>query len=344
MVQELLNRSDDHLWAILTNATTLRLLRDSTSLVGSAYVEFDLEAIFDGELFTDFLLLYRCATSPASKPRHRGRARLVLAGAVAPGRRRVRHPGAGPAARRRRRRPQTLGTGFLAHPDNADAARRPRRRRRLTVDDSTTRCCASSTGCCSPSSPRTAARCSTRTPTRRRASATSTYFSTDRLAAHLAPPPRRPLRRPVAGPHAGLRGLGSDDGLPELGLPGIGGLFDTGELDVLTDCSLSNQALHSAVRSLSVVREPKSQACGSSTTATSAPRNSAASTRRCSNSCRSWDPATKTYELVDRLGQRAQGHRLLLHPHLAGRVAAGHRARPGARRRGEVRRSRSRRC
>ena len=37
---------------------TLRLLRDSTSLVGSAYVEFDLEAIFDGDLFSDFLLLY----------------------------------------------------------------------------------------------------------------------------------------------------------------------------------------------------------------------------------------------------------------------------------------------
>src|SRR6202043_3127317 len=35
-----------------------RLLRDSTALVGSSYVEFDLEAIFDGELFSDFVLLY----------------------------------------------------------------------------------------------------------------------------------------------------------------------------------------------------------------------------------------------------------------------------------------------
>ncbi|NED60616.1 N-6 DNA methylase, partial [Streptomyces sp. SID10244] len=48
MVQELLNRSDDHLWAILANGEVLRLLRDSTSLVGSAYVEFDLDAIFEG--------------------------------------------------------------------------------------------------------------------------------------------------------------------------------------------------------------------------------------------------------------------------------------------------------
>ena len=58
MVQELLNRSDDHLWAILSNGSTLRLLRDSTSLVGSAYVDFDLETIFEGELFSDFVVLY----------------------------------------------------------------------------------------------------------------------------------------------------------------------------------------------------------------------------------------------------------------------------------------------
>ena len=58
MLQELLNRDDAYLWAILSNGATLRLLRDSTALVGSSYVEFDLEAIFDGELFSDFVLLY----------------------------------------------------------------------------------------------------------------------------------------------------------------------------------------------------------------------------------------------------------------------------------------------
>ncbi|WP_409484299.1 hypothetical protein [Arsenicicoccus dermatophilus] len=61
MVQELLNRSDEHLWAILTNGRTLRLLRDSTSLTGVAYVEFDLEAMFDGELFSEFTLLFLLA-------------------------------------------------------------------------------------------------------------------------------------------------------------------------------------------------------------------------------------------------------------------------------------------
>ncbi|MFJ2020601.1 Eco57I restriction-modification methylase domain-containing protein [Streptomyces nodosus] len=58
MTQELLNASPDHLWGILSNGRVLRLLRDSTALVGSAYVEFDLEAIFGGGDFSDFLLMY----------------------------------------------------------------------------------------------------------------------------------------------------------------------------------------------------------------------------------------------------------------------------------------------
>ncbi|MEU5837426.1 N-6 DNA methylase [Streptomyces diacarni] len=58
MVQELLNASAGHLWGILSNGHVLRLLRDSTALVGSAYVEFNLEAIFGGDQFADFLLLY----------------------------------------------------------------------------------------------------------------------------------------------------------------------------------------------------------------------------------------------------------------------------------------------
>src|SRR5262249_39986315 len=61
MVEELLNRADAYLWAIVSNGRVLRLLRDSTSLSGQAYVEFDLEAMFDAELFADFALLYLLA-------------------------------------------------------------------------------------------------------------------------------------------------------------------------------------------------------------------------------------------------------------------------------------------
>ena len=68
MVQEYLNRVDDDLWGVLSNGIRLRLLRDSTAMAGSAYVEFDLEAIFDGELYSEFLLLWQlCHVSRVAK-------------------------------------------------------------------------------------------------------------------------------------------------------------------------------------------------------------------------------------------------------------------------------------
>lgn len=58
LVQDLLNRSDDHLWGMVSNGLRLRLLRDNTSLTRQAYVEFDLEAIMEGQLYSDFVLLW----------------------------------------------------------------------------------------------------------------------------------------------------------------------------------------------------------------------------------------------------------------------------------------------
>src|SRR5699024_6351225 len=57
MPQEFRNGSEAHLWGFISNGRHLRLLRDSTALAVSAYVEFDLEAIFGGELFAEFLLM-----------------------------------------------------------------------------------------------------------------------------------------------------------------------------------------------------------------------------------------------------------------------------------------------
>ncbi len=57
-VQEFLNRTEA-LWGIVTNGTTLRLLRDSTYIRRQAYVEFDLPALFDEQRFEDFDALYR---------------------------------------------------------------------------------------------------------------------------------------------------------------------------------------------------------------------------------------------------------------------------------------------
>lgn len=58
LVQELLNRSPEHLWGITTNGLHLRLLRKNASLTRQAYVEFDLEAMMQGECYADFVLFW----------------------------------------------------------------------------------------------------------------------------------------------------------------------------------------------------------------------------------------------------------------------------------------------
>ena len=58
-VQEWLNAKDDHLWAIVTNASRIRLLRDNNSLTRPSYVEFDLERILSEERYPDFVFLWR---------------------------------------------------------------------------------------------------------------------------------------------------------------------------------------------------------------------------------------------------------------------------------------------
>ncbi len=58
LVQEFLNASDDHLWGIVSNGLELRLLRDSSTLTRQTYLEFDLEEMMEGSLFSDFSLLW----------------------------------------------------------------------------------------------------------------------------------------------------------------------------------------------------------------------------------------------------------------------------------------------
>ncbi|MCB1100442.1 MAG: hypothetical protein KDN22_33065 [Verrucomicrobiae bacterium] len=58
MVQEFLNRSDDNLWAFLTNGYRLRILRDNVSLTRQAFIEFDLFQMFENGEYADFQLLW----------------------------------------------------------------------------------------------------------------------------------------------------------------------------------------------------------------------------------------------------------------------------------------------
>lgn len=71
LVQEYLNKTEDHLYAIVTNGIHLRLLRDATRLVKQAYLEFNLEKMMEEELFADFAVLYR-ALHATRMPRQKG--------------------------------------------------------------------------------------------------------------------------------------------------------------------------------------------------------------------------------------------------------------------------------
>ena len=58
-LQEFLNASDEHDWAVVTNGLTLRVLRDFYHTYTRGYVEFDLENMFTSRNYGDFRALYR---------------------------------------------------------------------------------------------------------------------------------------------------------------------------------------------------------------------------------------------------------------------------------------------
>ncbi|NYI03819.1 Eco57I restriction-modification methylase domain-containing protein [Allostreptomyces psammosilenae] len=251
MLQDCLNRTDAHLWAVLTNGRRLRLLRDSSSFATASYVEFDLEAIFDSELFSEFVLLY-CVlhasrfTVPAGEAAsgcwlEKWRAEAVTSGARALDQLRLGVQNA----------LTVLGTGFLRHPDNS--------RLRENTDPKALRdallrlvyrllfvfVAEDRDALLDPKADK------------RQREAYERYFSSARL--------RERARRRQGTAHGDqyealrivLDALGTEGGRPELALPGLGGLFSHTDADAPLDgLKLSNEALLTAVRHLAQVRDP----------------------------------------------------------------------------------------
>lgn len=265
LMQEFLNRSDDHLWGVVSNGQALRLLRDSSALSTQSYVEFDLAAIFDGELFSDFVVLFllvhesRLAidegeeSGPADCWLERWRGVAADSGTRAMASLRV---GVQQAL-------EILGTGFIQHPDNAvlrhqlgegevgepevGAHDYQRALLRLVYRLLFLFVAEDRDALLDPTAEARARERYTR------------YYSTARLR-------RRAMRR--RGTQHGdlwealtlvITRLGDEGGCPELALPGIGGLFDDRGTEFLVSARLSNQALLDAVRALSVVH-PKGEA------------------------------------------------------------------------------------
>lgn len=72
LMQEYLNCTE-HLYGLVTNGKSLRLLRDSNKLSRLAYIEFDLEKIMEDGLYNEFAVLYRLLHS-SRMPQSRDKA------------------------------------------------------------------------------------------------------------------------------------------------------------------------------------------------------------------------------------------------------------------------------
>ena len=132
LLQEYINAEDSCLWAIVSNGLTLRLLRDNPAMTRPAYVEVDLERLFEEELYVDFTVLWLLLHASRLEPREKSPESCLLEqwrnqGQV-DGERvlgELRH-GVTNALR-------IIGTGFVAHPDNLEL-REAIKNEQLTTD------------------------------------------------------------------------------------------------------------------------------------------------------------------------------------------------------------------
>jgi hypothetical protein len=254
LVQELLNRSEHHMWGIVSNGLRLRILRDNVSLTRQAYVEFDLEALMNGEVYADFVLLWLlCHQSrvEAERPEECWLEKWS----------RTAHEQGTRALEQLRNGVEkaitSLGGGFLAHPANA-ALREKLRSGQLSAQDYYRQVLrlvyrllvlfvAEDRDILFHPDADPAAR-----------DRYTQYYSTARL--------RRLAEQRVGTRHAdlfhGLRlvmeKLGQDNGCPELGLPALDSfLFSQEAIADLADCEIANHDLLDAIRSLAFTTDSR---------------------------------------------------------------------------------------
>ncbi|HLG64838.1 MAG TPA: N-6 DNA methylase [Ktedonosporobacter sp.] len=247
LLQELLNRSKEHLWGIVSNGLRLRLLRNNVSLTRQAYVEFDLEAMFNNEVYADFVLLWLlchqsrmegerpadCWLEKWSQEAHTTGTRVLE-----DLRENVEHA------------IKELGSGFLTHPANGQL-REQLSTGTLSAMDYYKQLLrivyrllvlfvAEDRGILfDPAAPQSARELYTR------------YYSTMKLRFQAD----RQLGTRHSDLYYGLKlvmeKLGQERGCPELGLPALNGfLFSPRAVSDLQECQLANYALLAAVRHL----------------------------------------------------------------------------------------------
>ncbi|HUM64005.1 MAG TPA: N-6 DNA methylase, partial [Anaerolineaceae bacterium] len=257
LMQEYLNRSDDVQWGVISNGLGLRILRDNATLTRQAYIEFDLESMFDGEIYSDFVLLWLiCHQSrfeTVEKTTEKQTECLLEKWSKS-----AQESGTRALDDLRRGVEEAIvsfGQGFLQHPLNGELRSRLKNGdlsaqdyyrqllrlvyRLIFLFAAEDRDLLLLPGAAAE--------------TRQRF---QNYYSTTRLRA-LAQRQRGSRHHDrYEALRLVMTLLGSDLGCPELAIPALGGfLFDAHSTADLNDAKLDNQALLSAVRSLAFITE-----------------------------------------------------------------------------------------
>ena len=118
LVQEFLNRSDAHLWAIVSNGLCLRILHDSRAISRQSFLEFDLKAMFDGEVYPDFVLLWLVAHASRFAPMEEDNPASCRLEQWAQEADKQGTRVLGELREGVKKALETLGTGFISHPKN----------------------------------------------------------------------------------------------------------------------------------------------------------------------------------------------------------------------------------
>ncbi len=258
LMQEYLNREPRAQWGLISNGLNLRILRDNATLTRQAYIDFDLEAMFEGEVFSDFTLLWLLAHQSRFEAADERTADCWLErwskSAQEQGTRALED-----LRRGVEEAIGSLGQGFLRHPLNGDL------KARLKKGDLSTQdfyrqilrlvyrliflFVAEDRDLLAPPGASETAR-----------ERYYKYYSTSRLR-DLSVRQRGSRHHDL---YEGLRQvmtlLGSADGCPELAIPALGGfLFDPRTTADLNAAALDNQALLSAVRALAFITDGRTR-------------------------------------------------------------------------------------
>lgn len=253
LMQEYLNRSDDVQWGVISNGLGLRILRDNATLTRQAYIEFDLESMFDGEIYSDFVLLWLICHQSRFETTEKQTECLLEKWSKS-----AQESGTRALDDLRRGVEEAIisfGQGFLQHPLNGELRNRLKNGD-LSAQDyyrQLLRLVYRLIFLFAAEDRDLLLLPSAAVEARQRF---QNYYSTTRLRA-LAQKQRGSRHHDrYESLRLVMTLLGSDSGCPELAIPALGGfLFDARSTADLNEARLDNQALLSAVRSLAFITE-----------------------------------------------------------------------------------------